>query len=243
MSVSLRQLPTLLLASGLLLASQAAHAYDDDDHTYRIIGFTAGDRHVVYEESFSRGHIGGGYVRLVLFSAKTGKKIRHVTIAELVVSPEDGKNKVLVSEATGERRRKAFLRRYKPRPGKALTKIKGLALTFEETGPQPALPAYHHELTGKESRRVTRSFRIKRAGRTTVLRKTRVGQTPVINSHTGIPSWAVMSLKSGQLSPGGKVLALVMDTGDADRDTEPRVFRMPKPARKNKAANKPPIKP
>jgi hypothetical protein len=43
---------------------------------------------------------------------------------------------------------------------------------------------------------------------------------------------ATMSLRFGQLSPDGKTVALVMNTGDADRDQAPRIVRLPSPARR-----------
>jgi len=221
-----------------LFVPGAARAYDDDELEFRVVGFSADGHRVVYEESFTRGHIGGGHVRLVVYSARSGKVLRRVTVVAHQEDPATGETKIIVSEAAGKRRRRKLLRRYGPRPGKALSAIKELEVTFRERGPRPELPADRDGLTGKESRRVVRTWQVKRAGRQVATRQQVLRQRPAINSHTGIPSWSVMSLKSGQLSPDGQTLALVMNTGDADRDTAAVVLRLVTPAKWLKARGK-----
>ncbi len=226
-------LAACLTALALLLLPLRAASYDDDDLDYAVKGFSGDGRQVLYEESFSQGHVGGGHVKLVLFSARSGARLRAVTIAAETGDDDPGGARELVREAVGRRRARALKARLRLVPGRPLGEGgAGPTVRLTEEGPAPSLPEYADQLKG-QSRRVTRVLSLARGGREVALRRWVVQQAPSVNSHTGMPYWPAMSLgEGGRLSPDGQTLALVLKTGDADADTAPLVLHLPLVARR-----------
>ncbi len=216
-----------------------AQATTDDDLIYSLWGVSRDGRHVLFNRSFSQGGIGGGSEIVEIYSARTGKLTRAVTLPLSEVDEASGEEQVKVPERLGDRRKKLLNRRYRPLPAQELHSTDsdhefqgaGLRLRYTHAPIKPCvdLPAEFEQQAMDRTCRFRRKVEMARGeGGWAVLFERLETGTPR-NMADGTPYWGTSTLRDDMawLSADGKTLIAVLNTGDAYVDTEPLLIPLP----------------
>lgn len=243
----MKQLRSVIAAVVLMLPGIARATVDYPSTIYTVLGFSADNKHVVYQRWDGGGADDCDKTELQVMALENAK------VVESLLIHASGCDKIKnVSKRKGTALKKALLAKYGVKQGKRLKgaggkkgayrrlRSKELALEWKESGTFPAIDSEAgYSEKKKIFTKVSRSISLVKNKKRILLWSVHKRINPVVVCNDGsCLGWPRPSLASGQVSPDGRTFALVLNTGadvanGLDSDTEPMLITSATAARHN----------